>query len=141
MLTEAGLAVEGVDIVEIHHDAANVASGRIPEKLGYTEAQRRDVEIDNPGECGVEVIVRKDVVILRDADRATAIGDELVARGYRGMTGDMLAYGGVDATIEKLAAFRDLGVDEIVIRCMSIDQADALETIELAGEVRAALAD
>lgn len=56
MLTEAGLAVEGVDIVEIHHDAANVASGRIPEKLGYTEAQRRDVEIDNPGECGVEVI-------------------------------------------------------------------------------------
>jgi len=97
-------------------------------------------ECDRLGRPG-EVIVRKDVVILRDGDRATAIGDELVARGYRGMTGDMLAYGGVEATTEKLAAFRDLGVDEIVIRCMSIDQADALETIELAGEVRAALAD
>ena len=36
-------------------------------------------------------------------------------------------------------AFTDLGVDEVVIRCMSIDQADALETLELAGEVRAAL--
>jgi ribosomal-protein-serine acetyltransferase len=56
MLTEAGLAVPGVDIVEIHHDAANPASGRVAEKLGYREAQRRDVEIDNPGECGVEVI-------------------------------------------------------------------------------------
>lgn len=56
LLTEAGLAVEGIDIIEIHHDAANVASGRIPEKLGYTEAVRRDVEIDNPGEIGVEVI-------------------------------------------------------------------------------------
>lgn len=56
LLTEAGLAVEGIDIVEVHHDAANVASGRIPEKLGYTEAVRRDVEIDSPGESGVEVI-------------------------------------------------------------------------------------
>lgn len=56
LLTDAGFAVADIDIVEIHHDAANGASGRIPEKLGYTEADRRDVEIDNPGECGVEVI-------------------------------------------------------------------------------------
>ncbi|MEZ5245614.1 MAG: GNAT family N-acetyltransferase [Acidimicrobiales bacterium] len=56
LLTEAGFAVAGIDIVEIHHDAANAASGRIPEKLGYLEAVRRDVEIDCPGECGVEVV-------------------------------------------------------------------------------------
>jgi RimJ/RimL family protein N-acetyltransferase len=56
LLTDAGLAVDGIDIVEIHHDAANVASARIPEKLGYTEAVRREVEIDSPGECGIEVI-------------------------------------------------------------------------------------
>jgi ribosomal-protein-serine acetyltransferase len=56
LLTDAGLAVDGVLIVEIHHDAANVASGRIPEKLGYVQARRREVEIDCPGECGVEVI-------------------------------------------------------------------------------------
>jgi RimJ/RimL family protein N-acetyltransferase len=56
LLTDAGLDVSGTDIVEIHHDAANGASGRIPQKLGYTEVVRRDVEIDNPGEVGVEVI-------------------------------------------------------------------------------------
>ena len=56
LLTDAGLSVDGIDIVEIHHDAANVASGRIPEKLGYLEALRRDVEVDSPGECGVEVV-------------------------------------------------------------------------------------
>jgi RimJ/RimL family protein N-acetyltransferase len=56
LLTEAGFGVVGIDIVEIHHDAANAASGRIPEKLGYLEVARRDVEIDSPGECGVEVI-------------------------------------------------------------------------------------
>ena len=56
LLTDAGFTVADIDIVEIHHDAANEASGRIPEKLGYTEVVRRDVEIDNPGECGIEVI-------------------------------------------------------------------------------------
>ena len=56
LLTEAGLRISGIDIVEIHHDAANVASGRIPDKLGYVEAVRREVEIDSPGECGIEVI-------------------------------------------------------------------------------------
>lgn len=56
LLTDAGLAITGVDVIEIHHDAANVASGRVAEKLGYVEAVRRDVEIDTPGECGVEVI-------------------------------------------------------------------------------------
>jgi alkanesulfonate monooxygenase SsuD/methylene tetrahydromethanopterin reductase-like flavin-dependent oxidoreductase (luciferase family) len=86
------------------------------------------------------VIVRKDVILLRDADRATALGDELLRRGYRGMTREMVVYGGVESAIEQLAPFADLGVDEIVVRCMSIDQADALETLELAGEVRAALA-
>lgn len=87
-----------------------------------------------------KVIVRKDVIILRDGDRANALGDELLRRGYRGMTREMVVYGGIDAAIEQLAPFDDLGVDEIVIRCMSVDQADAMETLELAGEVRAALA-
>lgn len=56
LLTEAAFEIRDIDIVQIHHDAANVASGRVPEKLGYTEAVRRDVEIDSPGEIGVEVI-------------------------------------------------------------------------------------
>ncbi len=86
-----------------------------------------------------EVIVRKDVIILRDGDRATELGDELVRRGYRGMTKEMLVYGGVEAAVEQLVPLKELGVDEVVIRCMSIDQADAIESIELAGEVRAAL--
>ena len=34
-LTDAALALPGIDRVEIHHDLANKASGRVPEKLGY----------------------------------------------------------------------------------------------------------
>ena len=88
-----------------------------------------------------EVVVRKDIIILRDHDRATRLGDDLLARGYRGMTREMVVYGGVDAAVEQLAPLRDIGVDEVVVRCMTVDQADALESLELAGEVRAALAN
>lgn len=56
LLTDAALALDGIHTVQIHHDAANVASGRVPAKLGYRERERLTVEIDNPGESGVEVV-------------------------------------------------------------------------------------
>lgn len=85
------------------------------------------------------VVVRKDIIVSRDHARATALGDELIRRGYRGMSREMVVYGGVESAIEQLAPLRDLGVDEVVVRCMTVEQPDALETLELAGEVRAAL--
>ncbi|MEQ8841910.1 MAG: GNAT family N-acetyltransferase [Acidimicrobiales bacterium] len=56
LLTDAAFDIDGIEIVEIHHDAANVASSRVPEKLGYTEVARRPVEIDSPGEVGIDVV-------------------------------------------------------------------------------------
>jgi RimJ/RimL family protein N-acetyltransferase len=41
MLTEAALALPGVDHVEIHHDQLNLASERVPAKLGYTHVETR----------------------------------------------------------------------------------------------------
>lgn len=35
-LTDAAFTVPGIEIVELLHDRANVASRRVPEKLGYT---------------------------------------------------------------------------------------------------------
>lgn len=51
-LTEGALAVPGVDHVEIHHDKANLASRRVPEKLGYTLMREVEDEIRTPAECG-----------------------------------------------------------------------------------------
>jgi RimJ/RimL family protein N-acetyltransferase len=56
LLTATALSGEDVGAARIHHDAANRASGRVAEKLGYTEIRRFDTTIDNPGECGVEVV-------------------------------------------------------------------------------------
>ena len=84
-------------------------------------------------------IIRKDVIVLRDADRARQLGDEQVASGYRGMPRGAVAYGGVDEVVEQLLPFKEMGFDDIMVRCMIFDQSDALETLELCGEVRTAL--
>lgn len=52
-LSEIALARPGIDHVEIHHDKANVASGRVPAKLGFTLVREVPDEITSPGECGI----------------------------------------------------------------------------------------
>lgn len=52
-LTTAAFASDpGVDRVEIHCDAANLASAAIPRKLGYRLLKEVGVEIVTPGQCG-----------------------------------------------------------------------------------------
>ncbi len=58
-LTDAALALPGIDRLEIHHDAANMASGRIPAKLGYArlgERPARDLGLVAPSETGTDVV-------------------------------------------------------------------------------------
>jgi ribosomal-protein-serine acetyltransferase len=56
LATEAAFGIDGIEVACIHHDAANAASGRVAEKLGYREVDRFATTIDNPGEAGVEVV-------------------------------------------------------------------------------------
>jgi len=55
-LTDAAFRVAGIERVEIHHDKANIASGRIPEKLGFTLAEEKPREAQAPAEMGVELV-------------------------------------------------------------------------------------
>ena len=57
-LVKAAFDTAGFDFVEIHHDIANVASSRIPARLGFTLMYERDDEIAAPGERGVERVWR-----------------------------------------------------------------------------------
>jgi RimJ/RimL family protein N-acetyltransferase len=55
-LTDAAFTVPGIDHVEIHHDQANTASGRVPERLGYTCVGEIAPPADTaPGESGVHL--------------------------------------------------------------------------------------
>jgi RimJ/RimL family protein N-acetyltransferase len=53
-LTTAALSLPGIDRVEIHHDSANVASRRIPEKLGFDLITQVPDPPDAPGEIGIK---------------------------------------------------------------------------------------
>jgi RimJ/RimL family protein N-acetyltransferase len=53
-LTEAALALPGIDAVEIHHDKANQVSARIPPALGYRFLGETPDAPEAPAEVGVD---------------------------------------------------------------------------------------
>jgi RimJ/RimL family protein N-acetyltransferase len=57
-LTEAAFGVHGVDHVEIHHDVANLASRRVPEKNGFELVGEVPDEAAAPSEVGISLIWR-----------------------------------------------------------------------------------
>jgi ribosomal-protein-serine acetyltransferase len=58
-LTEAALALPGIDHVEIHHDERNLASERVPVKLGYTHVDTRAERSElAPGDSGTTKVWR-----------------------------------------------------------------------------------
>jgi ribosomal-protein-serine acetyltransferase len=70
-LTSLGLSLPRVTHVEIHHDKANRASGRVPLKLGYELVRELADEITAPGESGVSCVWRME------------------RRNWQGMQGDL----------------------------------------------------
>ena len=57
-LVEAALGLPDVEFIEIRHDVANVASGRVPEKLGFALVDEREDGVSAPGDSGIERIWR-----------------------------------------------------------------------------------
>lgn len=57
-LIEATFSMDGMTHVEIHHDAANGTSRRVPEKLGFWRVGERQDEVAAPAEVGTDVIWR-----------------------------------------------------------------------------------
>lgn len=93
------------------------------------------------GNDSPRVVMRNDVLVLDDGDRAAARADELIAAGYRGMRSrEHVTAGGVEEATERFGRFAELGVDEIVVRCMNVTQPEALETLSLCGEINRRLA-
>jgi ribosomal-protein-serine acetyltransferase len=59
-LVEAAFSIDGIAHVEIHHDAANLASRRVPEKVGFSCIGERQDEVAAPAEVGTDVTWRLD---------------------------------------------------------------------------------
>lgn len=72
-LATAAFTVAGIDRVEIHHDKANIASGCVPRRLGFTFADETPNPVTSPGETGIDcrwIVLRQQWTY--NADGATA---------------------------------------------------------------------
>lgn len=58
-LLAAGLALPGIDTIEIHVNEANTASARMAQRLGFVLVERRNTKIVAPGQVGVTLIWRR----------------------------------------------------------------------------------
>jgi alkanesulfonate monooxygenase SsuD/methylene tetrahydromethanopterin reductase-like flavin-dependent oxidoreductase (luciferase family) len=84
------------------------------------------------------IALRRDVLVGDDHAATVALARRVIDAGYRGMDRQIVA-GGVAEVAEQLADFAGLGVGDIVARTISVDQATALRSIELLGQVRSLL--
>lgn len=82
---------------------------------------------------GTRPIVRKDALVLSNGDHARRLAKELVDAGYRGMGMESLLVGNPDDVAAQLDAYETAGFEQVVIRCMSVPQELALETLTLLG--------
>jgi ribosomal-protein-serine acetyltransferase len=57
-LVEQAFRLPGVNRVEIVHDELNAASGAIPRRLGFTEVERRPLDLHGTAGTGVGVVWR-----------------------------------------------------------------------------------
>ncbi len=85
------------------------------------------------------IVLRRDVLVGRDHDTTLRLARDVIERGYRGMDEQVIA-GDAEHVAERCAAFASFGVDDIVARTIAVDQAVALQSIELLGDVRRLLA-
>jgi len=53
-LTTAAFTLPKIERVEIRHDKANVASGEVPRRLGFTLVSEEPDEVRAPGDVGIE---------------------------------------------------------------------------------------
>ena len=58
LLTSGAFSTSAIDHVEIHHDRANLASGAIPRKLGFTFLGETQPRVRAPGGDGVDWVWR-----------------------------------------------------------------------------------
>lgn len=54
LLTSAAFTVEQIELVEIHHDKANLRSAGVPRRLGFALIGEFEDEVQAPRESGVE---------------------------------------------------------------------------------------
>jgi alkanesulfonate monooxygenase SsuD/methylene tetrahydromethanopterin reductase-like flavin-dependent oxidoreductase (luciferase family) len=86
------------------------------------------------------IALRRDVYVGDGAAEATATGEAIVARGYRGFPREALVFGSVDEVVAQLRPLAAMGYTDVIVRHLTDDQPKVLGSMARLAEVRRALA-
>ena len=70
---------------------------------------------------------------------AEPVRDDLIAAGYRGFAPEALVVGDIESVAAEFDRYGALGYEEVVVRHVTVPQADALASFARLSEVRARL--
>ncbi len=84
--------------------------------------------------------IRKDIYVGRDSAAARRVVQPYIDAGYRGFPEEALVYGSEAEVADAFARLGEMGYTDVIVRNISIDQAQCLETIERLGRIRQRLA-
>jgi len=85
------------------------------------------------------VAIRRDVHVGADHDDAERVAGPVVAAGYRGFRPEACTYGSIDEVTEQLGAYATMGFTDVIVRHLSEDHTEVLESLERLGSVREAV--
>ena len=85
------------------------------------------------------VAIRRDVHVGAGHDDAERIAGPVVAAGYRGFRAEACTYGSIDEVTEQLGAYATMGFTDVIVRHLSEDHTQVLESLERLGSVREAV--
>ncbi|MGD8830865.1 MAG: LLM class flavin-dependent oxidoreductase, partial [Pseudomonadales bacterium] len=86
------------------------------------------------------VAIRRDVYVGASAEAARRVVAPYVESGYRGFAEDALVFGDENEVAEAFLRLREMGYTDVIVRNLSSDQSECLETIERLGRIRERLA-
>jgi alkanesulfonate monooxygenase SsuD/methylene tetrahydromethanopterin reductase-like flavin-dependent oxidoreductase (luciferase family) len=124
--------------------AARLGDGWIasPELVADEVASQAEQYLERCAAHGREpgvVALRRDVYVGSDSADAERVAGPIVARGYRGFRPEACTYGDVDAVIESLQPYAEIGFTDIIVRELVDDPAAVVGSYERTGAVRDAL--
>lgn len=94
---------------------------------------------DAAGRRPERLVVRQDVLVAGSDAQARELARPVLEAGYRGL-GETLAIGSVDTVAAHFDEYRRAGFTDVMVRQMTVPHDAALRSLELVGDVRAALA-
>ena len=116
-----------------------LATAGLPEPEAAEHLNRYRQACADFGRTPTAVAIRKDVYVGASSQAARRVVQPYIDAGYRGFPEEALIFGSEAAVADAINRLGEMGYTDVIVRNLSRDQAQCLETIERLGRIRGQL--